>query len=173
MGLEAVWKTLNDLVMEFRKRGEVVPSEVIADLRAAKTLLYVFKADPTRTENIPTIETYLGNVESHLIFAAQTKFGSKFVSHWMEKLREAREKSDLEVPAETASRFIPGLPRDKRWLRIQVSKQTSRKDLEKVARESGLNCRMQDDGFMLVYGDGEKLKFFVKKMAAKLRTAKE
>ena len=173
MGYEAVWKTLNDLIIEFRKRGEAIPPEVIADLRAAKTLIYVLKADPTRTENVPTIEAYLGNVESHLIFAAQAKFGSKFVSHWMEKLRKAREKPDLEAPAGTASRFIPGLPRDKRWLRVRVSKETSKEDVEETARESGLECRMQDDGYMLVCGDSEKLRRFVKKMAAKLRTAKE
>ena len=173
MGHEEVWKTLNDLIIEIRKKGEIIPPEVMADLRAAKTLMHVLKADPTKTENVPTIEMYLGNVESHLVFAAQAKFGTEFVNHWMKKLREAREKPDVEVPAETASKFVPGLPRGQRWVRVQVSAETPKEEIEELVRESGLECRMQDDGYMLVYGEGEKLKRFIKRTAAKLRVAKQ
>ncbi len=173
MGHDEVWKTLNDLIIEFRKKGETIPPEVMADLRAAKTLIYVLKADTTKKENVPTIEMYLGNVESHLIFAAQAKFGSEFVNHWMKKLRAAREKPDVEVPAETASKFVPGLPRGQRWVRVQVSAETPKEKIEELVKESGLACKMQDDGYMLVYGEGEKLKRFIKKAAAKLRVAKQ
>jgi hypothetical protein len=173
MGHEEVWKTLNDLIVEFRKKGEIIPPEVMEDLRAAKTLIHVLKADPTKIENVPTIEMYLGNVESHLIFAAQAMFGSEFVNHWMKKLREAREKPDVEVSAEPSSKFVPGLPRGQRWVRVQVSEETPREDIEELVRESGLTCKMQDDGYMLVYGEGEKLKDFIKRTAEKLRVAKE
>lgn len=173
MGLEEVWKTLNDLIIEFRKKGETIPPEVMADLRAAKTLMHVLKADPTKTENVPTIEMYLGNVESHLIFAAQAMFGSEFVNHWMKKLREARGKADIEVPAETASKFVPGLPRGQRWVRVQVSEETPKEEIEELAKKSGLACKMQDDGYLLVYGEEEKLKHFIKRTAAKLRVSKE
>lgn len=173
MGHKEAWKTLNDLIIEFRKKGETIPPEVMADLRAAKTLMHVLKADPTKTENVPTIETYLGNVESHLIFRAQARFGSEFVNRWMKKLREAREKPDAEAPAETTSKFVPGLPRGQRWVRVQVSKETPKEEIEELVNASGLACKMQDDGYMLVYGEGEKLKRFVKKMASKLRTVEK
>lgn len=173
MGHEEVWKTFNDLIIEFRKKGEAIPPEIMADLRAAKTLLHVLKADPTKIENVPTIEMYLGNVEAHLIFAAQAKFGPEFVNRWMKKLKEAREKPDVEMPAETASKFVPGLPRGQRWVRVKVSKETPQEEIEKLVRESELACRIQDDGYMLVYGEGEKLKHFIKRTAAKLRVAKE
>ncbi len=173
MGHEEVWKTLNDLIIEFRKKGEVIPPEVMADLRAAKTLMHVLKADPTKIENVPTIETYLGNVESHLIFAAQAKFGSEFMNHWMKKLRKAREKPDVEMPAETASKFVSGLPRGQHWVRVQVSKETPKEEIEELVKKSGLACKMQDDGYMLVYGEREKLKSFVKRTAAKLRVARQ
>lgn len=173
MGHEEIWKTLNDLIIEFRKKGETIPPEVMADLRAAKTLIHVLKADQTKKENVPTIETYLGNVESHLIFAAQAKFGSEFANRWMKKLREAREKPDVKVPAETASKFVPGLPKGQRWVRVQVSKETPKEEIEELAKESGLACKMQDDGYMLVYGEEDKLKRFIKRAAAKLRVAKE
>jgi len=173
MGHEEIWKTLNDIIVEFRKNGEIIPPEVMEDLRAAKTLIHVLKADPAKMENVPTIEMYLNNVESHLIFAAQAKFGAKFVNLWMIRLKEAREKPDVEVPAETASKFVPGLPRSQRWVRVQVSSETPKEEIEELVKESGLACKMQDDGYMLVYGDGEKLKHFIKRTAAKLRVAKE
>lgn len=172
MGNEEVWKALNELIMEFRKKGETIPPEVMADLRAAKTLLHVLRADPTKMESVPTIEMYLGNVESYLIFTAQTRFGSEFVSHWMKKLREEREKPDAEAAAETASKFVPGLPRGKTWVRVQVSEETPKEKIEELAEESGLDCRMQDDGYILVYGEGEKLKRFIKITAVKLRVSK-
>lgn len=173
MGLEEVWKTLNNLITEFRKKGEIIPPEVMADLRAAKTLMQVLKADPAKIENVPTIETYLSNVESHLVFAAQAIFGSEFVNHWMKKLREAREKPEVEVPAETASKFVPGLPRGQRWVRVQVSEETPKEDIERSVEDCGLACKMQDDGYMLVYGEGEKLKRFVREIASKLRAMEE
>ncbi|MDH5782829.1 MAG: DUF2096 domain-containing protein, partial [Candidatus Bathyarchaeota archaeon] len=170
---EEVWKTLNDLIIEFRKKGEVIPPEVMADLRAAKTLMHVLRADPTKIENVPTIEMYLGNVESHLIFAAQARFGSEFVNRWMKKLSESREKPDVELATETASKFVPGLPRGQRWVRVQVSEETPKEEIEELVKEIGLACKMQDDGYMLVYGEGEKLKLFVKKLASKLRALEE
>ena len=173
MGHKEVWKTLNDLIIEFRKKGETIPPEVMADLRAAKTLIHVLKADSTKIENVPTIEMYLGNVEAHLIFAAQARFGSEFVNRWMKKLRKAREKPDVELPAETASKFVPGLPRGQRWVRVQVSEETPKEEIEELVKEIGLACKMQEDEYMLVYGEGEKLKRFIKRTAAKLRVAKQ
>jgi len=172
MNYEEVWKTLADLITEFRKRGETIPPDVMEDLRAAKTMIQVFKADPSHVENIPSIETYLGNVESHLIFTAQKKFGSDFVEKWMQKLREAREKTPREGVTKAASRFVPGLPRGKRWLRVKISRETPRKEIERLAEECGLSCRAQRDGYVLVYGGGEDIKFFVKKMSDKLRAPK-
>jgi len=173
MGQEKAWETLNDLIIELRKRGGTIPPEVMADFRAAKTLLQVLKADPTKIENVPTIGTYLNNVESHLIFAGQAKHGSGFVDHWMKRLREAREKPNAEMPAETASKFVPGLPRDKRWVRVQVTTETPRKEIERLVDETSLACKMQNDGYMLVYGEGERLKRFIKKTADKLHIAKQ
>ncbi len=95
------------------------------------------------------------------------------MNRWMKKLKEAREKPEVEVPAETASKFVPGLPRDKRWVRVQVSAETPREEIEELVKESGLACKMQDDGYMLVYGEEEKLKRFIKKTAAKLHVTKQ
>jgi hypothetical protein len=43
MGCEELWKALADLINEFRKKGETIPSDIMTDLRAAKTLLQLLK----------------------------------------------------------------------------------------------------------------------------------
>jgi len=172
MGLEEVWKILADLITEFRRRGETIPSDVMEDLRAAKTMIKVLMADPTHIENVPSIEVYLGNVESYLIFEAQKKFGSEFAEEWMQKIRESREiKAEREKP-EPSSRFVPGLPKGKKWVRVQVSKETPEREIKKLAEETGLSSKMHRDGYLLVYGDDEKLKHFIKKTAERLSGVK-
>jgi len=172
MGLEQVWKTLADLITEFRRRGETIPSNVMEDLRAAKTLIHVLKADPNRVENVPTIETYLGNVESFLIMEAHQKFGAEFAEEWMKRLKEARKVVAQEETLEPASRFVPGLPRGKSWIRVRISKETPQKYIQSLAEEFGLSYKTQRDEYVLIYGDNEELKLFVKRTAEKLRGSK-
>ena len=175
MGYGEVWKVLDELVTEFRKRGEDIPANVMDDLRAAKTMMQVWKADPTRAENIPSIEGYLNNVESYLIFTAHEKIGAEFAEKWMEKLREAGKTvqgGEAEEAWESSSKFIPGLPRSKKWVRVQVSPETPKNDIKRLAAECGLSTKMQADGYVLVYGDDEKLKAFVQKTGEKLRSRK-
>jgi len=168
MGYGEVWKLLDDLIIEFRKRGESIPLNVIEDLRAAKTMIQVWKADPTRTENIPSIEAFLSNVESYLIFTGQEKFGVEFAEKWMESLRDARKTirtGQVEEAWKPASKFVAGLPRGKKWVRVQVSAETPKSEIKKLAVESGLLTKTQTDGYILVYGEEDKLKLFVQKMA--------
>ena len=167
MTQDDVWLTLADLITEFRKRGETIPTNVMEDLRSAKTMIQVLRADPNRIENIPSIEMYLGNVESYLFFEAQKKFGTKFTEDWMLKIKEAREKKTTEAKPASSSKFVPGLPRGQKWVRVQVSKETPEKEIKKLAGETGLSSRLQNDGYMLVYGEDEKLKLFLKKTQEK------
>jgi len=175
MGYGEVWKTLDDLIVEFRKRGETIPPNVIEDLRSGKTMIQVWRADPSRVESIPSIEMYLGNVESYLIFTAHQKFGAEFAEEWMNKLREAKKtiyRGEGEEAWVPASKFVPGLPRGKKWVRVQDSVETPRNETKKLAAECGLSTKMQADGYMLVYGEDEKLKLFVQKIGEKLRGRK-
>lgn len=165
MSYEEAWKVLADLLTELRKSGETIPIDVMNDLRSAKTTIEILKADPTHIETIPKIETYLGNVESYLIFVAQEIFGSDFVEEWMRKLQGARRKVYEEREVKALPRFVPGLPRGKHWVRVQISEDTPQEDVVRLAKESKLSHKMQKNGYILVYGDGESIKSFVKKMA--------
>jgi hypothetical protein len=167
MGYNEVWKVLDELIAEFRKRSKATPSEVMEDLRAAKTLIQILKADPKRTENVQSIEAYLGNVEAYLMFEAQSKFGQTFTEEWMKRIQKAREtKAENEKP-NSSSKFVAGLPRGQKWVRVQVTEDTSEKEIRQLAEETGLSCRLQNDGYLLIYGEGEKLKLFLKKSTEK------
>jgi len=172
MGYEEKWNVLADLLTELRRKGEKIPTDIMNDLRSAKTMIQILKADPTHIENIPRVETYMGSVESYLIFAAQERFGSEFVERWMRKLEEAR-RVKVQGKAGAPSRFVPGVPRGKRWVRVQISEDTSQEDIERIAKENKLSSKMQKNGYMLVYGNSESIKTFVKKMAEKFRGARK
>ena len=168
MSYEENWKVLADLLTELRKKGEKIPTDIMNDLRSAKTMIQILKADPTHIENIPRIETYLRNVESHAIFTAQKKLGTEIVELWLRKLEKAK-RIKIEEKEEVSPRFVPGLPRDKKWVRVQISKDTPKEDVERLAKENKLSCKMQKNGYMLVYGNEESIKSLVKKMAEKFR----
>ena len=68
MGYEEVWRVLDNLLIELRKRGELIPTDVMNDLHSAKTMMQILKADPSHTDNVPKVETYLGNVEFSLLY---------------------------------------------------------------------------------------------------------
>ncbi|MEM3553743.1 MAG: DUF2096 family protein [Candidatus Bathyarchaeia archaeon] len=163
MGYLAVWKVLEEMITDLKKKGTVVPADILNDLRNARTLINVLKADPTRLETSQKIEEYLNNVEAYLISEGQ-RFGDKYIEGWVKRLEEASRKVFDE---EEETRFVPGLPRDQRWIRIKPSEEMPIETLKALAGELNLSFEVQSDGFLLVYGEDERLKDFVKKMATK------
>lgn len=149
--------------MDFRKKGVSVPSNVIDDLKYARTLINVLRADPSRLETTQRIEECLNNVESYLISEGQ-QFGDKYVEEWLKKLEEASRRIDED---EGVSRFVPGLPREKRWVRVKPSNEMPLDVLRALAEDLNLSHEVQSDGYLLVYGEDKRVKEFVKKMATK------
>jgi len=175
MNYEIVWKALSDLATELKRRGESVPPNVMKDLRSAKTMIEIIKADPTCTECIPKIENYLDMAESALILYAQERLGPELAEKWMRKIETVRKKAyEEEMETEVkASKFIPGVPRDQSWIRIEITDETPKGIVQEVAKEMGLSCKFQEDKYALVYGEKLKIKNFVKRMAERLREKKE
>jgi hypothetical protein len=169
MGYRRWWETLESLIAEFRKKQVPVSAGIMTSLRSAKTMINVYGADTAHSESIPAIEGYLLDVESTLINTAKEKFGSAYAEEWLGKLDKARKKGEDVESERAASRFIPGAPRDKHWIRVLTSDDLLREDVERLADGLKLSHEAQGDGYVLVYGDEEKVKEFVKKMAEKVR----
>jgi hypothetical protein len=167
MSYEKKWKVLADLLAELQKKGEKIPAAVLNDLRSAKTMIQVVKSDPTCTENVSRVDTYLRSVESYAIFTAE-KHGTETAEEWLKKLK-APERAMNKEKKDATSRFIPGIPRDKSWVRVKILEDTPLKDLESLLKDIGLSHKIQENGYILVYGNEENIKSFVKRMAEQFR----
>jgi len=165
MGYLAVWKVLDEMVTDFRKRGMTVPANIVGDLRYAKTLINVMRADPSNLETSQRIEEYLRNVETYLISEGRERLGNEYVEEWLKRLDEASRAPFNEEGEE--ARFIPGVPREKRWIRIKPSKELPVETLLAMAGELNLSFDVQKDGCLIVYGEDKCVKDFVKKIATK------
>jgi len=165
MGYLATWKVLDEMITDFRKKGITVPANVISDLRHAKTLINVLRADPSCLDTSQKIEEHLRSVESYLVSEGQKKFGEGYVEEWLKRLDEASQQVFEEEERET--RFISGLPREQKWIRVKPSAELPIEGLKALADELNLSYNMQDDGCLLVYGKEEIIKGFVKKMTTK------
>lgn len=53
-----------------------------------------------------------------------------------------------------------------------TSQEIPRKEIEEFAEEKGLSYKMQEKGCMLVYGDSERIKTFVKRLAEKCHSTR-
>lgn len=166
MGYLSVWKILESMTIELRRAGVDIPPEVMNDLRYARTLINILKADPSSFETKNRVDEYLHNVELYLISEALEKFGEEKVNVWLRRLEEAeREEDDYDE-----YRFVPGIPRDKCWVRVKISEKTPLDSIKKAAEEAKLSFEMHKNGFVLIYGEENQLKDFIKKITSMSRT---
>lgn len=163
MGYLALWKILDEMVIDLRKRGITVPANIVGDLRHVKTLINVLRVEPSILETSQRIEEYLRNVEAYLISEGREKLGNEYVGEWLKRLDEAYKAPFNGIEGE--ARFIPRVPREQRWIRVKPSHELPIEKLKALAEELNLSFNVQKDGCLLVYGEDERLKGFVKKMA--------
>ena len=169
---ERVWRLLDDLIVEFRKRGEAIPPEVMDDLRSAKSLIHISSANPSTSADSTQIEVYLNNVEIYLMPRAK-KFGKRFVEQWMKRLERARARTIGEFTiGSDIPRFLPRIPRDTPWVRVKISEDIPRDTAEAMAKETGLLTDSREKGYVVVYGQKEKLQTFIRKITKKLHDKK-
>jgi hypothetical protein len=169
MGYSSAWQVLENMIADFRKRGINVPEEVMINLKSAKTMIKILKADPSHGETLLKIEEYLGNVEYYLVSEGQKTLGEEYANGWLKRLEEANRKTDEEEE----SRFVAGLPHEGKWIRIKPSAEFTIEKLKKSAKELNLSYNIQNDGYLLVHGTDECIKEFIKKIAAKYRVKAE
>jgi hypothetical protein len=162
MGYLAMWKVLEEIITEFRKKQLPIPERVMNDLKSAKTMIKIVNADSGHGENSLKIEEYLGSVEAYLVTEAQKHFAPESIDNWLKRLEMANCETCEENTEE--SRFVAGVPRDQKWIRVEPLASLPVEKLKQLARETNLSISIQEDGRMLVYGKAEDLKEFVKKM---------
>ena len=165
MGYPAAWKVLEEMITDFRKKGTTVPAEIVSNLRHAKTLINVLGADPTRLDTSQKVEQHLLSIESYLVSEAQKNFGNSYVEQWLKRLNEASSKVGEEEEKET--KFVSGVPRKQKWIRVKPSVELPIEEIKALADELNLSFNVQNDVYLLVYGEDRSIKDFVKRMTAK------
>ena len=173
MGYEAVWKVLEEIIIELRKKGVVTPPNVMNDLKSAKVLMKVLDAsERDRGEIAPKIEQYLGSVEASLVTEAQKTFQPARIDEWLRRLEEVScdtcqtcAVSEVKkVKEKEEAKFITGVPRDQKWIRVEPLASLPAEKLKQLAEETRLSFREEKDGHLTVYGSAEDIKKFIKKM---------
>lgn len=159
---EAAWQVLADLITELRKAGEVLPSQVMRDLRSAKTTIHILKVDKANPDHPLRIEEFLRNVESYVMYTAEKRFGAQTVDGWMDRLDKARREV-LEV-AQPSTKFVPGVPRDKHWVRVRTTDEIYLKMIKSAASEEDLRHKTYKNGYVIVYGEKSRIQNFIKRM---------
>jgi hypothetical protein len=171
MGNIAVWKVLEEMIADFREKKMDIPAKVMNDLKSARTTLKILKVEPSNSETLQKIDQYMMKVESYLVSEGQKKLGFTYVDEWLNRLDDARrEKGDED---QDEMRFIPGVPRQQKWIRVTPTTEISIQSLETTADGLGLKCTVQKDGSLLVCGGDQSIKDFVKKMASKYKADAE
>ena len=177
MGYEAVWKVLEEIFIELRKKGVETPPTVMNDLKSAKILMKVLDAsERDRGETAPKIDQYLGSVEAHLVTEAQKTFPPARIDAWLKRVEEAscdmcQTCTVKNEKAEKVQKFITGVPRDQKWIRVEPLANLPAEKLKQLAGETNLSFREEKDGHLIVHGNPESIKIFVKKMTE--RASKE
>jgi hypothetical protein len=171
MGYEAVWKVLEEIIIELRKKGVATPQRVMNDLKSAKVLMKIMDAsEKDRGETAPKIEQYLGSVEAYIVTEAQKTFEPARIDEWLRRLEAASRDTyqtcgvERETREKEEAKFITGVPRDQKWIRVEPLASLPAEKLKQLAGETSLSFREEKDGHLIVYGSAENIKKFVKKM---------
>jgi hypothetical protein len=162
MGHTATWKVLEDLMIELKKKGAIVPPNVLNDLRSAKLMIKISESEGSRGDAEQKVEEYLGNVESSLINEAQKTLSSEMVDQWLRRIEVATAETGEEKIGENA--FITGVPRDQKWVRIEPHGNFTSERIKQMVKENNLSVNAQKDGRLVIYGQPEDIKGFLKKM---------
>ncbi len=174
LGYLTTWKILEEIIIEFRKKNLPIPEHIMNDLRSAKTLIKLMDTGEGQGEIAPKVEQYLSSVEAYLVTEAQKTFSSKQIDEWLRKLETSSCSTCTSQPEqirEEKHRFIPGLPRDQKWVRVKPIGSLPQEKLEQFAKETGLSVEVENDGHLIVHGDAVGIRGFVKLMTE--QTSKE
>ena len=166
MGSMAVWKVLEEMVIELRKKPGIIPSKILNDLKSAKVLLEITdREEKNQEETTLKIEHYLENIEIYIFNEIQKKFETKIVKEWLNRLGEARRKI-LQIKEE--NKFISGVPRDQKWIRVKPISELPKEMLKKMAKEENLIVSSIKDGKITIYGETKNIQNFIKKITIRV-----
>jgi len=140
-----------DLVTEFRRSNEPIPTSVVRE-RSAETVREILKVNRARSKNTLKIEEYLDNPEFYLLSVAESKIGEKYVDEWMVNLLKVQVNNQT-VQTKPITKYSLGVPQDEHGVRMQASGEFHQKIVEHYAEETVLIYNFQEDVRFSFRGD--------------------
>jgi hypothetical protein len=168
MGHNATWKVLEQLMLDLKKKGAAIPPNIINDLRSAKLMIKISESGSIEGESAPKVDEFLGNVESKLLAEAQKTFGEEYVDQWLRRLDAANVQCEVCEEKSEDNKFITAVPRDQKWVRVEPNGKLTSERLKLIANQTKLSVNPQKDGRLVVFGQQEDVKEFLKKMTAEV-----
>jgi hypothetical protein len=165
-------RIIEEIIIELRRKGLQIPPNVMSNLKSARTLMKVEKVDSKdQGETDPKIDQYISSVEAYAITEASKLFPGEKVDNWLTALDLASCDTCVTIKPKEEKKFIPGVPRDQKWIRVEPISTLPIEKLEKMATENKLDFKREKDGHLVVYGTDENVKIFVKKMTTQANPA--
>jgi hypothetical protein len=169
LNYEHVWKALEELIVEFGKKGIKVPKQHLEDLKSAQTFIRIHNTEPSDSNVIAEIERYIDTVEINLLSLAETELGAKYADECMHRIYDARMKGvngKIIVP----TKFVAGVPKEDHWVRIQVTDLLTTDELDQLLSTYQLSSKPQENGYVLIHGTRENVKALIRAMSQNLRS---
>jgi len=168
MNYEYLWKALEELIVELKKKRVTVIPELVDDLKSAQTLIKIYSTDSTAIEVATDIERYLEKIEANLIYLARSDVGEKYSDDCLKIVHEARMKG-LREKAKVPTTFVSGVPKGAHWIRFKISDLIDDEEVDMLLEKLGLLSAMQEDGYLLIHGKEESVKAFIREVSEKIR----
>ena len=161
----ASWKVLEEMLIDLEKKGVVIPANILSDLRSAKSMIKLHCTSAKGAgDALQKTEELSTNVEAYLAEEAQKIFGPEKVDAWLRRLEEANAEVCEEPTSE--NKYVTGVPRDQKWVRVEPIKDLPAVRIVEIAEEQDLQVKSEKDGRLVVYGQLDGIKAFVKQMTA-------
>jgi hypothetical protein len=169
LNYEHIWKVLEELIVEFSKKGINVPQRYIEDLKSAQTFIKIHNTEPTDSTIIGEIERYIDTVEINLLNLAETELGAEYADVCMRRVYDARTKG-IDAKIIIPTKFVAGVPKDDHWVRIQITDLLTADELHELLSTHQLASKPQENGYTLIHGTKENVKALIRAMSQKLRS---
>jgi hypothetical protein len=119
-------------------------------------------------ESMAKAQECLDLVEAFVINKTEETFGTEYTDAFLRKLEETKCPICPTCPSqkEDKNKFVAGVPRNQKWIRVEPIENLPHETLRQLAVEHDLAVKEQDDGKLIIHGQPENIKAFIKKMTS-------
>lgn len=163
----ALWKVLEELVTELKKKGVNISDLTMKKLRGARATINIYVADPSYQQTSADLMTQLTELETGLMTLAEQEVGPEFASEWLKKITATRE---VEPSSPMIDKGFPkGVPRSDYWIRLTIGDTISIDEVREMAAKHNLTIKEETPEQVIVHGEQSRVRQLVKMMTEEQR----